>query len=139
MTTLPPPTGEIPALSAEEIEALKRKPETTQAKTDDKELSDIRELTERLLSENLTEGGVDIHEIPSTAPAEDEPAPDSMPPERWAMTNRPPRMEDMAEIHVALQRKPAVPPETSSADDAEKKTETTAGTQTAFCAEGSEE
>ncbi len=149
MTTLPPPTGEIPALSEEEIKALKSNTNTTATRTDDTELGDIRSLTERLMAENLTGGGVDIHENPSTAPDKDDAGPDSMHPERWAMTNRPPSMEDIADIHVALHRKPALPDGTDEAgnppnkvpgaDETEKKAEQTTGDQTAFCVEGSED
>ncbi len=149
MTTLPPPTGEIPALSAEEIEALKSKPGTVQTRTDDKELGDIQALTERLLSENLTGGGVEIHENPETSNDGDINVPDSMHPERWAMTNRPPRMEDIADIHIALQKKPKLGPETdtdASTPDATVTTEDTGpkeekpvAQQSAFCVEGSED
>lgn len=149
MTTLPPPNGEIPALSAEEIEALKNKSDTVHGKTDDKDLAEIQALTERLLSENLTGGGVEIYETPSTAPHEEEVPPDSMHPERWAMTNRPPSMEDIADIHIAFQKKPALSPEkdtdatapdaTSAAKDTEPKEEKPVAQQSAFCVEGSED
>lgn len=149
MTTLPPPNGEIPALSAEEIEALKSKSDTVPGKTDDKDLAEIQALTERLLSENLAGGGVEIYETPSTAPHEEEAPPDSMHPERWGMTNRPPSMKDIADIHIALQKKPelttetntdATAPDTTAApEETGPKEEKPVAQQSAFCVEGSED